>query len=73
MMKGDAPPLTPTFVLDLLTTHAVPWWLTTEDLPDPNNRVQISNGRVRLDYKPNNVESFNRLKDKWIDIAPLPL
>jgi choline dehydrogenase-like flavoprotein len=67
MMKGDAPPLTPTFVLDLLTTHAVPWWLTTEDLPDPNNRVQIVNGRVRLDYTPNNVESFNRLKDKWID------
>ncbi len=67
MMKGDAPPLTPTFVLDLLTTHAVPWWLTTEDLPDPNNRVQIANGRVRLDYTPNNVESFNRLKDKWID------
>jgi choline dehydrogenase-like flavoprotein len=68
MMKGDAPPLTPTFVLDLLTTHAVPWWLTTEDLPDPNNRVQIFNGRVRLDYTPNNVESFNRLKDKWIDV-----
>jgi choline dehydrogenase-like flavoprotein len=67
MMKGDAPPLTPTFVLDLMTTHAVPWWLTTEDLPDPNNRVQIANGRVRLDYTPNNVESFNRLKDKWID------
>ena len=42
MMKGDAPPLTPTFVLDLLTTHAVPWWLTTEDLPDPDNRVQMS-------------------------------
>ncbi len=67
MMKGDAPPLTPTFVLDLMTTHAVPWWLTTEDLPDPNNRVQIANGRVRLDYTPNNVESFNCLKDKWID------
>ena len=45
MMKADAPPLTPTFVLDLMTTHAVPWWLTTEDLPDPNNRVQISKGQ----------------------------
>jgi choline dehydrogenase-like flavoprotein len=67
MMKGDAPPLTPTFVLDLMTTHAVPWWLTTEDLPDPNNRVQIVNGKVRLDYTPNNVESFSRLKDKWIE------
>ena len=67
MMKADAPPLTPTFVLDLLTTHAVPWWLTTEDLPDPNNRVTIYNGAVQLDYTPNNVESFERLKSKWID------
>lgn len=67
MMKGDAPPLTPGFVLDMLTTHAVPWWLTTEDLPDPNNRVTIAGGRVQLDYTPNNVESFDRLKSKWID------
>ena len=35
MMKGDAPPLTPGFVLETLKQHAVPWWLTTEDLPDP--------------------------------------
>jgi choline dehydrogenase-like flavoprotein len=68
MMKTDAPPLTPGFVLDLLTTHAVPWWLTTEDLPDPDNRVKIANGRVRLDYTPNNVESFERLREKWIDV-----
>jgi len=67
MMKGDAPPLTPNLVLDLLTTHAVPWWLTTEDLPDPDNRVTISGGRIQLDYTPNNVESFARLKSKWID------
>jgi choline dehydrogenase-like flavoprotein len=68
MMKADAPPLTPAFILELMTTHAVPWWLTTEDLPDPNNRVQIVNGRVRLDYTPNNVESFERLRNKWIDV-----
>jgi choline dehydrogenase-like flavoprotein len=66
MMKGDAPPLTPKFVLELLTTHAVPWWLTTEDLPDPNNRVRIVGGKIRLDYTPNNVESFVRLRETWI-------
>jgi choline dehydrogenase-like flavoprotein len=68
MMKSDAPPLTPNFVLDLLTTHAVPWWLMTEDLPDPNNRVQIINGKIRLDYTPNNTKSFRRLRDTWIDV-----
>jgi choline dehydrogenase-like flavoprotein len=66
MMKQDAPPLTPGFVLGLLTTHAVPWWLTTEDLPDPDNRVRLVDGKVRLEYTPNNVESFTRLRDRWI-------
>ena len=43
MMKGDAPPLTPGFVLEGIKHHAVPWWLTTEDLPDPENRVTLHN------------------------------
>jgi choline dehydrogenase-like flavoprotein len=68
MMKDDAPPLTPKFVLGALTTHAVPWWLTTEDLPDPNNRVRLVDGKIRLEYTPNNLESFDRLRDRWIDV-----
>jgi choline dehydrogenase-like flavoprotein len=67
MMKQDAPPLTPAFALDLMTSHAVPWWLTTEDLPDPNNRVRIVDGRIRLEYTPNNVESFQRLRARWLE------
>jgi choline dehydrogenase-like flavoprotein len=104
MMKGDAPPLTPGFVLETMKHHAVPWWLTTEDLPDPENRVTLTNAtpssvenrqpgpgeahpagdtgrvneseavndnvphRIRLSYTPNNVESFDRLKDRWVDV-----
>jgi choline dehydrogenase-like flavoprotein len=68
MMKQDAPPLTPGFVLTMLTTHAVPWWLTTEDLPDRENRVRLVDGKVRLEYTPNNVESFTRLRDRWIQV-----
>jgi choline dehydrogenase-like flavoprotein len=104
MMKGDAPPLTPGFVLEKMKQHAVPWWLTTEDLPDPENRVTIHNTtplsikgqqpgvagahpsgdtgavnetesvtnaaphRIKLAYTPNNVESFDRLKDRWVDV-----
>ena len=140
MMKGDAPPLTPGFVLETMKHHAVPWWLTTEDLPAAENRVTLHNAtpnfaddqadqepaatnwnpsnsaltpdvsassypsawpqsieapspgisdahpsgdtghtnqaalttvapprRIRLAYTPNNVESFNRLKDRWVD------
>lgn len=43
MMMGDAPSLTPNFVLEGIKHHAVPWWLTTEDLPDPDNRVTLHN------------------------------
>ncbi len=43
MMKGDAPPLTPGFVLETMKHHAVPWWLTTEDLPAAENRVTLEN------------------------------
>jgi choline dehydrogenase-like flavoprotein len=104
MMKADAPPLTPGLVLETIKHHAVPWWLTTEDLPDKDNRVTLHNAtplsvqntqpglggshpsgdtghtnesanvsdnspyRIRLSYTPNNVQSFERLKDRWVDI-----
>jgi choline dehydrogenase-like flavoprotein len=73
MMKDDAPPLTPGFVLETMKSHAVPWWLMTEDLPDPNNRVTLDtcldeSPRIKLSYTDNNVESFTRLKDRWVDV-----
>ncbi len=104
MMKSDAPSLTPGFVLEGLKHYAMPWWLTTEDLPDPENRVTIHNTtplsvdnkqpgvsgphpsgdtgrtnesdfvtdaapkRIQLSYTPNNVESFERLKDRWVEV-----
>ena len=68
MMKSDAPPLTPGFALKIAKDHTVPWWLMTEDLPDPNNRVQFIDGAVRLEYTPNNQTSFKRLKSRWIDV-----
>jgi choline dehydrogenase-like flavoprotein len=68
MMKSDAPPLTPGFALKIAKDHTVPWWLMTEDLPDPNNRVRWVDGGIRLEYTPNNQTSFRRLKDRWIDV-----
>ncbi len=103
MMKSDAPPLTPEFILEGMKQHSVPWWLTTEDLPAPENRVTLHNttplsvaseqpgvngahpsgdtkwtnesepvtqaapGRIQLSYTPNNVESYDRLHERWVD------
>jgi choline dehydrogenase-like flavoprotein len=61
-LKGGAPALTPGWTLDLMAQHSLDFWLTSEDLPDPNNRVTLdSNGGIVLSYKPNNEEGHKRL------------
>jgi choline dehydrogenase-like flavoprotein len=64
-MKGEEPKLTklaPHWSLDETAHHAVDWWLTTEDLPMPDNRVTVGDdGNVRLAYTSNNDEEADRL------------
>jgi choline dehydrogenase-like flavoprotein len=61
-LKGGAPPLVPGFTLDLMARHSLDFWLTSEDLPDPENRVTLDrDGRIVLAYKPNNEEGHRRL------------
>ena len=61
-LKGGAPALTPGWTLDLMAKHSLDFWLTSEDLPDPNNRVTLdAEGRIVLSYKPNNEEGHRRL------------
>jgi choline dehydrogenase-like flavoprotein len=62
MLKAGAPPGTPPQILELMTTHAIPFWLTSEDLPDPENRVEVdADGVTRLEYRENNMEGHRRL------------
>jgi choline dehydrogenase-like flavoprotein len=64
-LKAGAPPLAPGFTLDLMANHSLDFWLTSEDLPDPNNRVTLDrDGNIVLTYKPNNVEGHRRLTAK---------
>ena len=47
-MKGEEPKLTmlaPHWSLDEVARHAVDFWLTTEDLPTPDNRVTVDGRR----------------------------
>jgi choline dehydrogenase-like flavoprotein len=65
MYKGEKPietKLAPMFTLREVATHAVDFWLSTEDLPTPENRVTLEkDGNVKLSYTPNNQESGKRL------------
>jgi choline dehydrogenase-like flavoprotein len=68
-LKGGAPPLTPGWTLDLMARHSLDFWLTSEDLPDPENRVTIdSDGAIVLSYRPNNEESHQRLIARLKDL-----
>jgi choline dehydrogenase-like flavoprotein len=58
-MKGEEPHLTklaPRWSLEEVAAHAVDLWLTTEDLPRPENRVTVdSGGNVHLAYTQSNA------------------
>src|SRR2546421_6626382 len=61
-LKGGAPAIAPGFTLDLMARHSLDFWLTSEDLPDPANRGTLdSQGRIVLDYRPNNEEAHRQL------------
>ena len=50
-LKAGAPALVPGFTLDLMATHSLDFWLTSEDLPDLNNRVTLDrDGNIVLVY-----------------------
>ncbi len=64
-LSAGAPPLTPGFTLDLMGKHSLDFWMTSEDLPDPNNRVSLDKkGNIVLSYTPNNEEGHKRLRAK---------
>ena len=64
-MKGEEPTLTklaPRWSLDDVAKHAVDWWLTTEDLPLPANRVTVDDdGNIHLAYRSTNNEEADGL------------
>ena len=64
-LSAGAPAIAPGFTLDLMAKHSLDFWLTSEDLPDPNNRVTLDKqGNIVLSYKPNNLEPHKRLQAK---------
>jgi choline dehydrogenase-like flavoprotein len=68
MYRGEKPlqtKLAPTRTLEDMARHAVDFWLSTEDLPQPDNRVTLNRkGEIQLSYKQTNNESAKRLYHK---------
>ncbi len=69
MYRGEKPLITKLapFGLSLkeVAEHAVDFWLSTEDLPQPENRVSVDReGKLTLSYHPSNDHARNRLLEQ---------
>jgi choline dehydrogenase-like flavoprotein len=68
MFRGERPretKLAPEWTLERMAKHAIDFWLSTEDLPKPENRVLVDrDGKVTLDYTETNSEAKKRLYAK---------
>jgi choline dehydrogenase-like flavoprotein len=77
MFRGEKPGETkfaPDWSLERVAAHAVDFWLSTEDLPKPENRVTLSDdGRVKIAYSYSNEgpksELYEKLKSMLGDIG----
>lgn len=64
-LKAGAPAFVPGWTLNKMAQHSLDFWLTSEDLPAPENRVTLnSDGQIVLSYTPNNEEGHSRLVAK---------
>jgi GMC oxidoreductase len=68
MFRGEKPGETkfaPGWSLERVARHAIDFWLSTEDLPLPENRVTVDGeGKLTLAYTPTNDEPKNELYGK---------
>jgi choline dehydrogenase-like flavoprotein len=65
MLSLGAPKVAPGLVLDQMAKHSIDFWLTSEDLPHPDNRITVSKeGKIEIRYRDNNTEAHDRLLAK---------
>jgi choline dehydrogenase-like flavoprotein len=71
VIREGAPLPAPGPVLDFVAGHAVDFWLTSEDLPHPENRVTVDRqGRIHVAYTDRNTEGHTRLIHKLKSLLP---
>jgi choline dehydrogenase-like flavoprotein len=67
-IKGESLPSwlewLPDMPFDKMAEHSMDFWLQSEDLPRPENRIYYDGDRVVLDVTENNMEAHHRLKKK---------
>ena len=60
------PDSVPQPTLEYIAEHAVDWWLTSEDLPDPDNRVTLTEeGQIKVEFTRNNLKAHEDFVNMW--------
>jgi choline dehydrogenase-like flavoprotein len=61
-MLARALPRVPDLALGAIADRSTDWWVMSEDLPDPENRVVLgSDGKIEIRWRPNNLVAHRRL------------
>jgi len=67
-IRGEALPgwleWLPDMPFETMARHSMNFWLSTEDLPRPENRIRYEGERIVLDIHEGNMEAHHRLKKK---------
>jgi choline dehydrogenase-like flavoprotein len=65
-LRGDR---LPGVSIDAIIPRTLDFFLTAEDLPDPNNRITLrDDGAIRVSYTLNNTEAYDRLQARLISM-----
>jgi choline dehydrogenase-like flavoprotein len=65
MLKSSVP-RAPDLILGQIAIHSTDWWVMSEDLPDPENRITLGpDGSIHVRWTPNNTVTHR----KFIGVA----
>lgn len=68
-IKGEALPAwlewLPNTPFDVMARHTMDFWLSSEDIPLPQNRIRYDNGRVVLEVRDTNLAAHRMLRKKF--------
>ena len=57
-------PSAPSWVAGLMARHAYGWFLTSEDLPNPDSRIMVRDGRIVVNWVRSNMQAHEALIER---------
>lgn len=61
ILKANLPSVVPLWMSRLIARYAYGWFLTSEDLPNPESRVMVRNGQIVMHWVRSNMKAHNEL------------